>query len=53
MFPDREPPGALAAFAFFGLDNEFDGRETLESLGIDPAPFARERTLDRYLESAP
>jgi nucleoside-diphosphate-sugar epimerase len=51
IFPDRDAPGALAAFAFLGLDNEFDWRGTLDPLGIDPAPFARAQTLDPYLES--
>ena len=36
IFPDRDAPGALAAFAFLGLDNEFDWRGTLPYLGIDP-----------------
>jgi nucleoside-diphosphate-sugar epimerase len=52
MFPDRDAPGALAAFAFLGLDNEFDWRDALGHLGIDPAEFTRERTLDPYLETA-
>jgi nucleoside-diphosphate-sugar epimerase len=52
MFPDREPPGALAAFAFLGLDNEFDWRETFELLGIEAGRFARSRTLDPHLEAA-
>jgi len=51
IFPDRDVPGALAALAFLGLDNEFDWRGTLAPLGIDPAPFARALTLDPYLES--
>jgi UDP-glucose 4-epimerase len=49
MFPDREPPGVLAAFAFLGLDNEFDWRHALRSLAIDAGQFSRERTLDPYL----
>src|SRR6202035_951906 len=52
MFPGRDAPGALAAFAFLGLDNEFDWRGTLDALAIDPAAFARERTLDPYLAGA-
>jgi len=52
LFPARDAPGALAALAFLGLDNEFDGRGALDALGIDPAEFARERTLDPYLEDA-
>jgi nucleoside-diphosphate-sugar epimerase len=50
-FPDRDAPGALAAFAFLGLDNEFDWHDTLSSLEIEAAPFARAHTLDPYLES--
>jgi nucleoside-diphosphate-sugar epimerase len=52
MFPDREPPGALAAFAFLGLDNEFDWRETFDLLGIDAERFSRSRTLDPHLAAA-
>jgi nucleoside-diphosphate-sugar epimerase len=52
MFPDREPPGALAAFAFLGLDNEFDWQETFQLLGIDTDRFARSRTLDPHLRAA-
>jgi nucleoside-diphosphate-sugar epimerase len=51
LYPDREPPGALAAFAFLGLDNEFDWRETVDALGIDASCFSRALTLDRYLAS--
>jgi nucleoside-diphosphate-sugar epimerase len=50
IFPDRDVPGALAALAFLGLDNEFDWRGTLSPLGIEPEPFARALTLDPYLE---
>jgi nucleoside-diphosphate-sugar epimerase len=53
LFPDREPPGALAALAFLGLDNEFDGRDCFDLLGIDDRRFARSRTLDVYLGAAP
>jgi hypothetical protein len=52
MFPARDAPGALAAFAFLGLDNVFDWRGALDALEIDPAEFARQRTLDPYLEGA-
>ncbi len=51
MFPDRDGPGALASFAFLGLDNEFDWRSTFETLGLRPADFTKERTLGPYLET--
>jgi nucleoside-diphosphate-sugar epimerase len=49
LFPDRDPPGALAALAFLGLDNVFDGGELFELLGIDASHFDRAHTLDVYL----
>jgi hypothetical protein len=52
MFPGRDALGALAAFAFLVLNNEFDWRSTLDALAVDPAGFAREYTLDPYLASA-
>lgn len=51
MFPDRDGPGALAAFAFLGLDNEFEWRAAFEALGLRPADFTKERTLTPYLEA--
>lgn len=52
LFPDRDAPGALGAFAFLGLDNEFEWRGTFEALGMDAGDFPRARTLDPYLETA-
>jgi dTDP-4-dehydrorhamnose reductase len=51
-FPARDAPGALAALAFLGLGNEFDWRPLFSALALDPSTFAREKTLDPYLESA-
>jgi nucleoside-diphosphate-sugar epimerase len=51
MFPDRDGPGALAAFAFLGLDTEFEWRRTFDALGLRPADFSKEKTLASYLEA--
>jgi nucleoside-diphosphate-sugar epimerase len=52
LFPDRDGPGALAAFAFLGLDNEFEWREAFEALDLRPADFTKEKTLASYLEAS-
>lgn len=51
-FPDLDAPGVLAAFAFLGLDNEFDWRPLFRALELPEAEFAKDKTLAPYLESA-
>ncbi|MDP9148769.1 MAG: NAD-dependent epimerase/dehydratase family protein [Myxococcota bacterium] len=52
MFPDRDGPGALAAFACLGLDNELEWRGVFEALALDPAEFGKDRTLAAYWRRA-
>jgi nucleoside-diphosphate-sugar epimerase len=52
IFPDRDGPGALAAFAFLGLGNEWDWRPLFALLALPEADFAKGETLAPYLESA-
>jgi hypothetical protein len=52
-FPERDAPGALASFAFLGLDCEFEWQPLFDVTGLDPAHFARSRTLDVHLGGAP
>lgn len=51
-FPNLDAPGALAAFAFLGLDNELDWRPLFGALGLAEADFAKEATFVRYVEEA-
>ncbi len=49
-FPNVDAPGALAAFAFLGLDNEFDWRPVFDALGLDPARHGKATSFSRYVE---
>jgi nucleoside-diphosphate-sugar epimerase len=52
-FPERDAPGALASFAFLGLDVAFDPKPLFEATGLDPHDFRREITLDVHLGGNP
>ncbi|MDP9036802.1 MAG: NAD-dependent epimerase/dehydratase family protein [Myxococcota bacterium] len=52
MFPDRDGPGALAAFACLALDNQLEWRGAFEALALDPADFGKDRTLTPYWSRA-
>jgi nucleoside-diphosphate-sugar epimerase len=44
----REVPGPVAVAAMLGLDNVYDARGSLDRLGIDAAPFGRDK-FDAFL----
>lgn len=51
-FPDLDAPGAIAAFAFLGLDIELDWRPLFAALGLAEADFSKAKTFTRYVEES-